>query len=575
LVLVAFVSVLPASRAGAAPGDLDPSFSRDGKRGIDFGTNFRYAGPVLSIEQLDDGRIVVVAASPPGLPAGEIGNIFIARLRANGSLDTAYSGDGREVVDPPGVQAWAGGSIQPDGSVTVVGCSFPASSSGCDGSFPAPRDFAVARIGSDGLLDTSFSGDGVQQVGFGSAESDDRATAVVHQPDGRLVVGGFTSQDSPDQDPSDFALARLEQDGDLDSGFSEDGRATVAFDRYSFLNDVALSENGDLVAVGGVGVASTDQSLAVARLGPDGSPDPAFSGDGKEVLDLGLVGLGLGPSGHAVAIQGDGRIVIGGVSSYPLCPPGPCGPDSPLLVRLEQDGDVDRSFPVLRHLPVPDVVDVAVQPTGILGIGSSRQSYEFADIVLFRRQLDGAPDRSFPRRDGSVATAGGEASALTVQGDGRVLVDGVLPADDVGPGTARVGIARYLMDHGRRDQDADGIRDKRDRCPGGYSKRRRGCPRLRDSRSISIHVFGRDIAGSLDSRYLECMDGRRVRIRRQRRGRDPLVRSTKAVYIEDDGAARFSVGGLRPGLYYARAPRSTTQVGICRSVTSTRKRIRK
>jgi uncharacterized delta-60 repeat protein len=580
LAAAALALMLNAAPSSAAPGDLDPSFSRDGKRGIDFGTAaFSLGGgAVLDVEQLADGKTVVVGTSFTDRSYGNT-NIVIARLEEDGALDTSYSGDGRQVVDPSGEQAWAGGSIQPDGSVTVVGCFFPAEASGCVGSFPAPRDFAVAQIRSDGLLDPSFSGDGVQQIGFGSSESDDRATAVVHQPDGKLVVGGFTGQGSPDQDPSDFALARLEQDGELDSGFSEDGRATVAFDEYSLLNDVALSENGDLVAVGGVGVGSDGQSLAVARLGTDGSPSPAFSGDGKEVLDLGLAGIGVGPVGHSVAIQGDGRIVIGGVRSFPLGI-GPGGPDRPLLVRLEADGDVDPSFPVLRQLPVPDVVDVAVQPTGILGVGSSRQFSEFADFVLFGRQLDGAPARSFPRPDGSVVTnfdgRTDGANVLSVQGDGKVLVagDNALPLTGGRSVDPRVGIARYLMNQGRRDQDADGIRDKHDRCPRGYSKRRRGCPRLRDSRRISIDVDGRDIAGSLDSRYLECMDRKRVRIRRQRRGRDPRVRSTKALYAEDDGTAGFSVGGLRPGLYYARAPRSTTQVGICRSATSTRKSIR-
>jgi uncharacterized delta-60 repeat protein len=566
--------MLHAAYAQAAPGDLDPSFSRDGKRSIGFSTDFS-GGAVLDIEQLSDGRIMVVATSGT--------NIVIARLKENGSLDTSLSGDGTKVVDPPGVQAWAGGSIQPDGSVTVVGCFFSAESSGCVGFFPAPRDFAVARIRSDGLLDTSFSGDGVQQVGFGSAESDDRASAVVHQPDGKLVVGGFTGQDSPDQDPSDFALARLEQDGDLDPGFSGDGRAAVAFDEYSLLNDVALSESGDLVAVGGVGFGSSGQNLAVARLGPDGSSDHAFSGDGKEVLDLGLVGLGLGPSGHAVAIQGDGRIVIGGVSSYPLCPPGPCGPDSPLLVRLEQDGDVDQSFPVLTHLPVPDVVDVAVQPTGILGIGSSAQYSEFADFVLFGRQLDGAPDRSFPRPDGSVVTnfngRTDGANVLSVQGDGKVLVagDNARPLAGGRAVDPRVGVARYLMDRGRRDQDADGIRDNPDRCPRGYSKRRRGCPRLKDDATLSLDVSeSRRFYGSLSSNYLECMDRRRVLTVKLRSGKDRVVRSTKAEYYEDSGEGGFvhHVRNLKPGRYYARAPRSVEAVGICRALRSSVVRIR-
>jgi uncharacterized delta-60 repeat protein len=210
----------------AAPGDLDPSFSRDGKRGIDFGFT-RDSGAVLDIEQLADGRIVVVASSRPGN-----GIIALARLRANGSLDTSYSADGTQIVDPPGEHTWSGASIDSDGSVAVAGTQWPGKG-----------DFAVARVRSDGELDSSFSGDGVQQIEFGP-DSGDVANAVVTQPGGKHVVGGFAGANGE----RDFALARLEQDGDLDPGFSEDGRATVAFAESSNVDDLALPESGEIVA---------------------------------------------------------------------------------------------------------------------------------------------------------------------------------------------------------------------------------------------------------------------------------------------------------------------------------------
>jgi uncharacterized delta-60 repeat protein len=558
--------MLHATYAQAAPADLDPSFSRDGKQGIDFGTSFsRDDGAVLDVEQLADGTTMVVATSRTNIYQDQNMNIVIARLAEDGSLDTSYSGDGRQDVDPPGEQSWRGASIQPDGSVAVAGEL---------GSYAVPpRDFVVARIQPDGVLDPSFAGDGVQEIGFGP-ESDDGATAVVQHPDGKVVVGGFA-----EGNPGGFAIARLRQDGELDSGFSADGRATVGFADRSGLNDLALSESGDVVAVGSVGFTPF-LDLAVARLRRDGSPDPTFGDGGAERLDLGpddeVCG---GEAGQSVAVQSDGLIVIGGVSSFG-CSIGPgANRHAPLLVRLEQDGDVDRSFPVLTGLPVPDVDDVAVHPTGILGVGSSGQNwFPLRDFVLFRRQLDGAPDGSFPRPDGSVATnfdgRKDEASALSVQGDGSVLVAGVLLTDSP---DARVGIARYLMDQGRRDQDADGIRDKPDRCARGFAKRRRGCPRLKDDGILRLAVDDED--GSFDGGYLslnyaECMDRRRVLILKPRPGKDRVVRSTKAEYDQEFGDAGFSAN-LKPGRYYAKAPRSVEAVGICRALNSDVVRIRK
>jgi uncharacterized delta-60 repeat protein len=558
LVLVGLIGALPAARAGAAPGDLDPAFSRDGKRGIDVGASFSGSGgAVLDIEQLADGKIVVVA-DPRSIYGGENRNIFIARLRKNGSLDTSYSDDGSQVVDLPGVQTWSDASIQPDGSVAVVGEQWPM-----------PRDVVLARFRSDGVLDPSFAGDGVQQIGFGP-DSDDGAAAVVTQPDGKLVVGGFAGVD-PEED---FAFARLRQDGELDSTFSADGRTTVAFSHASSLHDLALSAGGEIVAVGSAPGVHGLSDLAVARLAPDGSPDPAFSGDGAEILDLGLADGHGNESGQTVAIQSDGRIVIGGVVVFLDIR---CCPSSPLLVRLEEDGDLDPSFPVVPQLPVSDVPDVAVQPTGILGVGSSGEDFNrLRDFVLLRRQPDGARDLSFPRPDGSVATdfdgRKDVAGALSVQGDGRVLVAGVLQADSP---DARVGIARYLMDHGRRDQDADGIRDKRDRCPMGFSKRRRGCPRLKEADIVRLVVDDDgSLNGFLESNYVECMVSRRVLILKPRPGKDRVVESTKVEYDQEFQDASFSAN-LKPGRYYARAPRSVEAVGICRPLRSEVVRIRR
>jgi uncharacterized delta-60 repeat protein len=553
--LLAFLGALTAPRASAAPGDLDPKFSRDGKRGIDFGKSFRHGETVLDIEELADGRIVVVGASFTNPSVEPNMNIVIARLEQDGSLDTTHSGDGRQVVDPPGVQSWSDASIQPDGSVAVVG-----------GQPPAPHDFLVARIRSDGVLDPSFSGDGMQQVGFGSG-SDDGAAAVLTQPDGKLVVGGFAGGNSE----ADFAFARILQNGELDSDFSADGRATVAFSDESFLNDLALSESGEIVAVGlgGASPGFPGDYLAVARLTPDGSPDPTLGGDGAENVNL------VDPPGveweQSVALQSDGRIVIGGVVEFFTIRPT----RSPVLVRLEQDGDVDPSFGVLSELPVPYVTDVAVQLTGILGVGPSVEFSSLADFVLFRRQVDGEPDLSFPRPDGSVATdfdaRTDDASALSVQGDGRVLVAGLVELRH-----ARIAIARYLMDEGRRDQDADGIRDKPDRCPRGFSKRRRGCPRLKDDGSVSLTVFddGSGRWGIVISNYVECMDGRRVLILKPRPGKDRLVKSTKAVYYQEDEQGEFPFSP-RPGRYHARVPRSVEEVGICRALRSSPVRVHK
>ncbi len=144
-------------------------------------------------------------------------------------------------------------------------------------------------LAADGDLDAGFSGDGRTTIDFATGSShEDRAFAAAQQNDGRLVVVGrarFTASDT------DFAIARLNPDGSLDTSFSGDGRTTVAFDlgapgNTQILDEarsVAIDRSGRIVVCGTARNASA-RRVAVARLTATGALDTTFSGDGK--LDL-------------------------------------------------------------------------------------------------------------------------------------------------------------------------------------------------------------------------------------------------------------------------------------------------
>src|SRR4051812_30122233 len=79
---------LPAdARASTAPGDLDVSFSGDGKQITDFGGSD--AATAVAVQA--DGKIVVAGSSD--------GNFALARYAADGTLDASFSGDGLLTTD--------------------------------------------------------------------------------------------------------------------------------------------------------------------------------------------------------------------------------------------------------------------------------------------------------------------------------------------------------------------------------------------------------------------------------------------------------------------------------------------
>jgi uncharacterized delta-60 repeat protein len=113
----------------------------------------------------------------------------------------------------------------------------------------------VTRLLSGGAPDPTFDGDGTATIDFGSLA--DLAAGAALQPDGRIVVAGYT------QAAEDVAVARLNADGSPDATFGGAGKATVDFGVATFGNAVALAPNKRIVLAG---QKSGVDNFAVARL---------------------------------------------------------------------------------------------------------------------------------------------------------------------------------------------------------------------------------------------------------------------------------------------------------------------
>jgi len=252
-------------------GSLETSFTGDGKQTTDFGVGCCDQANGVDIQA--NGRIVAVGTPGAGFA--------LARYDFNGSLDPNFSGDGKQTTSLGGVAN--GVAIQRDGRIVAVG--------GGGG------DFELARYNPNGLLDPSFSGDGTQTTDFGEF---DLARGVALQSGKIVAVGGAGD---------DFGLARYNIDGSLDSSFSRDGRQTTdfLFGAGDSGSDVAIQANGRIVAVGLASGGATGQDFGLARYDPNGSLDTSFSADGRKRTSFGAFDIANG-----VALQGDGRIVAVG-----------------------------------------------------------------------------------------------------------------------------------------------------------------------------------------------------------------------------------------------------------------------
>jgi uncharacterized delta-60 repeat protein len=418
---LALVSLAPP--AAAAPGDLDPSFGGDGRVTTNFSPGVD-EGNDVAIQP--DGKIVVTGAAA--------GRFAVARYETNGSLDDSFSGNGKVRTNfVGGADRALGVAIQANGKILVAGIH----GIGENGTF------ALVRYTADGVLDTSFGGDGKVKTNF--TPSIDGANDVAIQPDGRIVAVGLAGA-VPLAHTGSFALARYRPNGRLDATFGGDGKVRTNFDDdLDVAFGVALQANGKIVAAGGAG--GFNPAFALARYRPNGTLDDSFAGDGK--VKTNFSPFGAHDHANDVAIQPDGRIVAVGLAGEPDF--------AFALARYHRDGSLDTSFggdgKVRTNFGSPDfdqANDVAIQADGrIVAAGSADgDSPPRGTFALARYEADGTLDDSFGG-NGKVKTDFTDlfdgATSVALQADGRIVAAGVAGDTDVPGADPTFAVARYLI----------------------------------------------------------------------------------------------------------------------------------
>ncbi len=271
-------------------GSLDTTFSGDGKLVLNLAgeNDMAYAVAVQG-----DGRIVVAGASWAGSPTGY--DVSVVRLNADGTLDTSFSGDGVQYSGFGGDERAYGVAVQSDGKIVVGGLR----GNGVDG------DFLAVRYNADGTNDSTFSGDGYDVLDVFGTASYDQASSVAIQSDGRILVAGTSTVGGVPQ----FLVVRYNTGGTLDATFSGDGKvATPMGGGNAMIHGIALQPDGKIVAAGEAYGAGAAYDFALARYNPDGSLDTTFSSDGKLLTAFGSAN----DVARAVKLRSDGRIVAAG-----------------------------------------------------------------------------------------------------------------------------------------------------------------------------------------------------------------------------------------------------------------------
>jgi uncharacterized delta-60 repeat protein len=445
------ITVVGANRT---TGDLSVArYNPDGSLDAGFGSGGITTAPVsigADAATIDAaGRIILAGFEPFKNDYGlDCSRFAVMRLRADGNVDTGFGQSGKTTFSIAGAPFAIFGVQERARAVTVDAAGRIVVAGSEEWAFSSLQysAMAVARLNGDGSLDSTFGQAGSEQFRFGGTPGTvldgdplSGASAVTMDPLGRIVLaGGSTRHDGNAYPHNDFALARLNADGSLDTSFAGTGKTTIRFGLDDSARAVSIDSAGRIVVAGS---SETDSWLgirefAVACLDDSGALDPTFGLGGRSTVDFTAdFPLGSGTL-QDMRIGPNGSIALAGVahSAYDYLP------SSFAVALLRPDGLLDADFGVGGKV----LTDFRAAGHGTLGISSA--AFDAAARLVVAAMVtapSGPPQLALFRYLGHDAVA--EAGSATFATDLQAAVTALRATPP--PGTPRVAI--HVSDPGQ------------------------------------------------------------------------------------------------------------------------------
>ena len=291
-------------------------------------------------------------------------------------------------------------------------------------------DFALARYNSNGSLDSTFSGDGHLNTDFN--KNNDAVNSINIQSDGKILAIGITTSVGFYDDGLNVAIARYNADGSLDNTFNGDGRVSTQLETNRTFSS-AIQTNGKLVVAG-----SGTSGLNISRFNLNGSVDSTFKfnvlGDNYPYF-----------YSKSLAIQSDGKIVVGGFWK------NGAGNNDFVLVRFNTGGSIDQTFGT-NGIQTTDfrtyedgIASIAIQSDEkIVAAGNASNGSNDAFAVA-RYNTNGSLDNTFDA-DGKkmtyITSNNVYATMVAIQSNGKLVLAGYEQSST----TTNIAIIRYNTD---------------------------------------------------------------------------------------------------------------------------------
>ena len=401
----------------AQAGTIDPTFGTDGVVTTAIHPNYNMAESTVV---QSDGKILVAGSA--GTPSTY--QMAVARYNEDGSLDTSFGNNGTLRFPVGSVKSFVMDMAQqPDGKILLGGRTWDNESG----------DFAVVRLNEDGSFDDTFGTNGIFRLETPETEASE---AMALLDDGTILMVGYSDDN--------LAVAKITADGVMDTTFGVNGWVVLPFDdSASYADDLAIQDDGKIVIAGFALNGENRFQVAAARLNADGSVDNSFGTDGKVIFNVGE----WNDFGEGIAIQNDGKILIGGhkwISNVQQR-------HDLFMARLNTNGSLDTSYgtsgvATARLVDGANYAsDLVLQADGKPILMGYSNFQGLIDMAMVRFNTDGNLDSTF-NGNGMVSydNMGREdyGYSMALQADNKIVLAGY----SYGGGGSEFEVVRFLND---------------------------------------------------------------------------------------------------------------------------------
>jgi uncharacterized delta-60 repeat protein len=344
----------------AQPGTLDNSFNPG------LGADTR----VYCTSSQPDNKVILV-----GVFTNYYGSTrnYLARANADASVDFFNPGVSTNITIFVS-------ELQNDGKI-LIGGSF--------NSYQSVSRNGIARVTAIAQLDTTFNpGTGV------TGASDNYINSIVVQPDGRIILGGEFNYYNGITRKN---ITRVNIDGSIDTTFNP------GIGIGGNVAGLALQPDGKIVAVGHITSYNANSAHHIVRINSDGAFDSSFN-----------TSIGANSKINAVAIQSDGKIIIGGTfTTFNTTPIN-------RIARLNSDGSLDTSFNVGSGADTT-ITSISIQNNGKIIVGGFFNSFSgIPRKGIVRLNSNGTMDTVFNQGSGT----NDFVFSTKIQNDGKIVIAG-------------------------------------------------------------------------------------------------------------------------------------------------------